>query len=292
LRQSNTIFLGMLLNNEVLNAFRVSGKPKNFGGRVRDPGLNEAFRSAGGITELARRLGISQPSVSNWIRVPAERVIAVEAATGIARDKLRPDLYGDSREISSEIDEIDAARASEYALIAATLAKAPSTDFLKRIGDLRADPSPLGLLHAELADAASKTSAEHVEREFFDLFIGLGRGELLPYGSYYLTGFLHERPLARLRGDLTELGIERAKSVHEPEDHVSILFELMAGLASGRLPAPEGTDRKIFERHIKPWAGRFFYDLENAKSAKFYRRVGTLGRVFTEIEAEAFSLAA
>jgi len=135
-------------------------------------------------------------------------------------------------------------------------------------------------------------AVENIEREFFDLFIGLGRGELLPYGSFYLTGFLHERPLARLRGDLAALGIERAKNIYEPEDHISILFEVMAGLSSGRLPAPAGTDRKIFERHIKPWAARFFLDLENAKGAKFYRRVGTLGRVFVEIEAEAFALAA
>ena len=259
---------------------------------MRDPGLSEAFRSAGGVTELARRLGISQPSVSNWVRVPAERVIAVETATGVSRGKLRPDLYGDSQENSAEVNEIDAARAREYALIAATLARTPSADLLKRIGDLRADPSPLGLLHAELAEAASKTTVENVEREFFDLFIGLGRGELLPYGSYYLTGFLHERPLARLRGDLAALGIERAKNIYEPEDHISILLEVMAGLSSGRLPAPAGTDRKIFERHIKPWAARFFFDLENAKGAKFYRRVGTLGRVFMEIEAEAFALAA
>ena len=88
------------------------------------------------------------------------------------------------------------------------------------------------------------------------------------------------------------VGIERAKNIYEPEDHISILFEVMAGLSGGRLPAPAGTDRKIFERHIKPWAARFFLDLENAKGAKFYRRVGTLGRVFMEIEAEAFALAA
>ncbi len=135
-------------------------------------------------------------------------------------------------------------------------------------------------------------TAENVEREYFDLFIGLGRGELLPYGSYYLTGFLHERPLARLREDLIAFGIERAKGIFEPEDHISILCEVMAGLTNGTLPAPEGTDRKLFDRHLKPWAARFFFDLENAKTAKFYRRVGTLGRVFMEIEAEALALAA
>ena len=99
------------------------------------------------------------------------------------------------------------------------------------LSELRGDASPLGLAHAALAEAASATQVEHVEREFFDLFIGLGRGELLPYGSYYLTGFLHERPLARLRDDLVALGIERTEGQVEPEDHAAILCEIMAGLA-------------------------------------------------------------
>ncbi len=100
---------------------------------MRDPGLTEAFRSAGGVSELARRLGISQPSVSNWIRVPAERVIAVEAATGVSRNKLRPDLYDESRGPSAPADEIEMARAQEYSLLATLLARTPSADFLKRL---------------------------------------------------------------------------------------------------------------------------------------------------------------
>jgi TorA maturation chaperone TorD len=135
-------------------------------------------------------------------------------------------------------------------------------------------------------------SVETIEREYFDLFIGLGRGELLPYGSFYLTGFLHERPLARLRDDLTMLGIERAEGQVEPEDHAAILCEIMAGLASGRLSAPSGSDEQIFEKHIAPWMGRFFTDLERAEAANFYRHVGALGRVFLDIEMEAFALPA
>ena len=63
---------------------------------MRDPGLQEAIRAAGGVSELARRLGISQPSVSNWDRVPADRVASVEAATGVTRAMLRPDLFDDT----------------------------------------------------------------------------------------------------------------------------------------------------------------------------------------------------
>lgn len=256
---------------------------------MREPGLSEAIRAAGGVGELARRVGISQPSVSNWTRVPAERVVAVEVVTGIDRAVLRPDLYS-GQEMADDIDEVDAARAQEYALIAALLTRAPDAQLLSSLSELRADPTPLGLAHAALAQAAGDTSAERVEREYFDLFIGLGRGELLPYASYYLTGFLHDRPLARLREDLVRIGVARAEAVVEPEDHAGILCEIMAGLASRRLPAPLASDRVIFEKHMAPWIGRFFADLERAEAAKFYRAVGTLGRVFMDIEAEAFDL--
>jgi TorA maturation chaperone TorD len=255
---------------------------------MRDSGLDEAIRAAGGVSELARRIGISQPSVSNWSKVPADRVIAVEAATGIARADLRPDLFGGST--SGDVDEVDSARAQEYALISALLARAPDASLLARLAELRGDVSPLGVAHSALAEAASRTDAERVEREYFALFIGLGRGELMPYGSYYLTGFLHERPLARLREDLSKLRIVRTEGNPEPEDHAAILCEIMAGLAGGRFPVAAGADRQLFEAHMAPWIGRFFSDLERADSADFYRHVGTLGRVFVNIEMEAFAL--
>lgn len=253
---------------------------------MRDPGLDRAIAAAGGVGALARKIGIAQPSVSNWSRVPAERVLSVEAVTGVSRVELRPDLFGER----PALDEVDAARAREYALLATLLARAPGQVLLDRIADLRADPSTLGLAHAALAEAARQTTAERVEREYFELFIGLGRGELLPYGSYYLAGFLHERPLARLREGLAQLGIERAVGQAEPEDHAAILCEIMAGLASGKFPAPEGAARTLFEEHLAPWMERFFSDLEQAEAADFYRRVGTLGRVFMTIERQAFAL--
>jgi TorA maturation chaperone TorD len=254
---------------------------------MRDPGLSEAIRAAGGVSELARQIGISQPSVSNWIRVPAERVVSVETATGVDRAVLRPDLY-DAK--AGDIDDVDVARAGEYALLATLLARAPDAAFLSKLAALRSDASPLGLAHAALAEAAERTTAEKVEREYFNLFIGLGRGELMPYGSYYLTGFLLERPLARLREDLARIGIARAEGIAEPEDHAGILCEIMSGLVSRRLPAPPDSDRLIFEKHMAPWIGRLFSDLESAAAADFYRRLGTLGRVFIEIETEAFDM--
>ncbi|MGO9786346.1 MAG: molecular chaperone, partial [Stellaceae bacterium] len=177
-----------------------------------------------------------------------------------------------------------------YALLASLLRRAPNAALLKRIAKLRGDATPLGLAHADLAQAADAADPEKVGREFFDLFIGIGRGELLPYGSYYLTGFLNERPLARLREDLAGLGIERAERQYEPEDHAAILCEIMAGLAGGEFPAPAEAQRQIFDKHLAPWIGRFFADLAAANAADFYRRVGTLGRLFIEIETEAFAL--
>ena len=257
---------------------------------MTDRGLQEAIRAAGGVTELARRIGISQPSVSNWTRVPAERVLTVEALTGVARAILRPDLYQDGNK-PSDIDDVDLARAQEYALLAALLARAPDAAFLARLATLRGDPTPLGVAHVGLGEAAGKADAAKVEREFFNLFIGIGRGELMPYGSYYIAGFLHERPLARLREDLARFGIERVEQQYESEDHAAILCEIMSGIAGGQFPAPAGADRELFEKHLAPWLGRFFADLERADSAAFYRSVGTLGRAFMEIESEAFALA-
>jgi TorA maturation chaperone TorD len=257
---------------------------------VRDPGLDEAIVAAGGVTELARRIGIAQPSVSNWDRIPADRVVAVETATGVPRVRLRPDLYEDGG-TAREVDEIDAERARHYALFAALLSRAPSKALLAKLSQLRGDASPFGVAIAALGEAAANADIAAVEREYFDLFVGLGRGELLPYASYYLTGFLNERPLARLREDLEQLGIERADGNREPEDHAATLCEVMAGLAGGRFAAAPGAERELFTRHIAPWMGRMFADMERAEAALLYRHVGAIGRLFLEIEAEAFTLA-
>ncbi len=252
-------------------------------------GLEAAILAAGGITELARRIGISQPSVSNWSQVPLGRVLSVEAATGVPRAILRPDLY---REPLGQCDEVEAARAQEYALLAVLLARAPDEVLLERIAGLHGDTTPLGMAHAALAQAAGEAGADRIEREFFGLFIGVGRGELLPYGSYYLTGFLNERPLARLRADLRALGIERVEEQHEPEDHAAILCEIMAGLIGGEFSATAEQQQHVFEKHLAPWIGRFFADLGAAKGADFYRHVGSVGHHFIGIEMEAFALAA
>jgi TorA maturation chaperone TorD len=191
---------------------------------------------------------------------------------------------------TDEVHEMDHARAAEYALLAALLSHSPDADMIAQLALLGGDATRLGAAHAALGSAAANSDPERIEREYFDLFVGLGRGELFPYASYYLTGYLHGRPLARIREALKQIGIESNERQSEPEDHIAALFEVMSGLAVGRIVAPDGTDRTIFENHLKPWAGRFFSDLEHAESATFYKSVGSLGRIFMEIETEAFSL--
>ena len=181
-------------------------------------------------------------------------------------------------------------RGAEYGLLAVLLGAAPTADLLTQVSGLKGDASALGLAHIELADAAQAADETAAGREFFNLFIGVGRGELLPYASYYLTGFLHERPLARVREDLALMGVERAGNMREPEDHIAILCEVMAGFARGEFAADVAAQARFFERHLAPWAARFFADLETTQSAQFYKSVGRLGRTFMELESEAFTL--
>jgi TorA maturation chaperone TorD len=188
-----------------------------------------------------------------------------------------------------QLDAVDAERARLFALLGRLLGAAPDAALLARLRLLRGDASELGAAYAALSEAAQVTP-EAAEREFFDLFIGVGRGELLPYASYYLTGFLHERPLADLRGDLARLGVERAPGIPEPEDHIAFVCETYAGLIAGAFAAPPAEAAPFFARHILPWAARMFADLERAQAAGFYRAVGRLGRVAVEIETAASEL--
>jgi TorA maturation chaperone TorD len=183
-------------------------------------------------------------------------------------------------------------RARIYGLLARLLAAPPDSPLLASLAGLTPDNSELGHAFAGLAEAAGTATPARTAEEYHDLFIGLTRGELLPYGSFYLTGFLNEKPLAELRETLRRLGVARATDVKEPEDHVAALCEVMAGLIDGAYGAPQPltVQRGFFETHMKPWVGRFFADLEGAQAAVFYAAVGMLGRRFVEIESAAFAM--
>ena len=192
----------------------------------------------------------------------------------------------------ARIAEEDRLRADMYDFLGALLAGPPDAALLGKSAALSGDDSEVGRAIRTLARIAGATTPEAVEDEFNTLFIGLGRGELLPYGSYYLTGFLNEKPLAALREDMKTLAIVRAEDVFEPEDHIASLFEMMAGMILGRFAEPVSLDRsrRFFDRHIGPWASHFFSDLESARNSVFYAPVGSAGRAFMEIEKEAFRL--
>ena len=183
-------------------------------------------------------------------------------------------------------------RAHQYQLLARFLAAPAEAELLRLATGLAGDGTEFGRALAELADRAGRVTPEAVSREYHDLFIGIGRGELLPYASYYLTGFLNDIPLAKLRTDMARLGIARAETVKEPEDHIAALCEMMAGLITGAFGAPLElfAQRAFFERHLARWAPLFFEDLEKARSAWLYVPVGTLGRVLMGIEKTAFTM--
>lgn len=194
--------------------------------------------------------------------------------------------------MAHEISDEDCLRADLYDFLGALLARPPSQDLLARTAALQGDTSPLGKAINELARVAKVRTAKAAEAEFNTLFIGLGRGELLPYASYYMTGFLNERPLALLRNDMLPLRITRSQSVFEPEDNIAALMEMMAGLITGRFSAPATlqAQKTFWNKHIGPWARHFYSDLESAKNSVLYASVGTVGRLFLEIEREAFQM--
>ena len=189
-------------------------------------------------------------------------------------------------------DEDQRYRAGAYQLLGALLRAAPGQTLLEHCAALdsgNADAeSPVSASLAQLARAARNAEPTSVRDEYQALFIGLGRGELAPYGSWYQTGFLMERPLSELRDDLAALGYERQAAAHEPEDHVAALCEVMGLMILDMHPT--AAQQAFFERHLQPWLGRFMADLRGAKNAVFYRATAGFGGAFFEMERRYFSL--
>ena len=191
-----------------------------------------------------------------------------------------------------QIADMDRARADLYNFLGALLAGPPDDMLLAQTAGLTGDETELGQAIGTLARLARVTKPKAAESEFNKLFIGLGRGELLPFASYYLTGFLNEKPLATLRQDMAAYGMVRSETVFEPEDSMASLMEMMGAMIVGRFGSPADLDRQktFFNRHISPWAGHFFTDLEEAKNSVFYAPLGTVGRIFVDVEVEAFRM--
>ncbi|MFY1710059.1 TorD/DmsD family molecular chaperone [Tritonibacter mobilis] len=198
----------------------------------------------------------------------------------------------DAAVTTERVSEEDRLRADLYNYLGLMLAAPPSEMLLEQTAALSGDETPLGQAITQLARVAKRTKPAGAEREFNALFIGLGRGELLPYASYYLTGFLNEKPLAALRNDMSARGLSRAPNVFEPEDNIASLMEMMGAMIVGRFGAATSIaeQKTFFNKHIGPWAAHFFADLEGAKNSVLYASVAAVGRAFMEIETEGFRM--
>jgi len=195
-------------------------------------------------------------------------------------------------QMTIKIDEEDRLRADLYNYLGVMLAGPPDELLLAQTAGLSGDDTPLGQAIGGLARVAKVSKPKPVQTEYNALFIGLGRGELLPYASYYMTGFLNEKPLANLRADMAALRITRSETVFEPEDNIASLMEMMGGMIVGRFggAAPLERQKEFFNKHIAPWATHFFTDLQGAKASVLYASLGAVGAEFLNIEQEAFRM--
>ena len=190
------------------------------------------------------------------------------------------------------IDEEDQLRADMYSFLASLLRSEPSADLVKQLTLLKSDNTPIGNAIKILAKLASSLDLHEIRDEYVKIFIGVGRGEILPFASYYLTGFLKDKPLAKLRNDMKEIGIEMSADVKEPEDHIASLFDIMSGIILGKFDRKFSIteQRDFFNKHLAPWVELLMRDIEASKIAVFYAPVGTLGREFIEIERSSFKM--
>ena len=194
----------------------------------------------------------------------------------------------------ADVPEEDRLRADLYNYLGLMLAGPPDQLLLDQSAGLSGDETDLGQAINGLARVAKISKPKAVRTEYNALFIGLGRGELLPFASYYLTGFLNEKPLANLRATMADFGMTRANDVCEPEDNIASLMEMMAGMIVGRFGrvASVAEQQAFFNAHISTWATHYFNDLQGAKSSILYASVGAVGLAFMEIEKEAFRMSA
>jgi len=180
-------------------------------------------------------------------------------------------------------------RAQTYALLASLLSQAPNQTLLGHIVNVEVtEPeSPMGQEWARLIDVAKKVNIAELEEEYQTLFIGVTHGELIPYGSYYQTGFLMEEPLAELRTDLAKLGLARQEDTAEPEDHIAAQCDVMRLILMAE-GTPIVTDKEFFIHHLQPWVVNFFTDLQACESSEFYQQVAQFGNAFIKMELSEY----
>lgn len=192
--------------------------------------------------------------------------------------------------ITPEFDP-DTLRINTYSLLAGLLRRPPDQALLNTMSAYACPEQPqdaLGQCWLQLRNSAREANPSQLDDEYHDLFVGIGHGEVIPYGSWYQTGYLMDKPLARLRQDLASLGITRQQNIYEPEDHIAAVFESMAILIDSA--ANLSTQQNFFHEHLQCWVARCFRDIEQAPSAHFYQSVAILGRHFFDLEVRYLDL--
>lgn len=180
-------------------------------------------------------------------------------------------------------------RTDAYVLLATLLNVAPTEELLDIVRDLRWNddlPETMQEALAGMNKASNTCPQESIADEFQRLFVGLGSGEIIPYGSWYREKMIQSAPLAAIRADLIRLGIVRKSDTFESEDHAGALCEIMALLSNPENEIPENEQAAFFENHITSWMPEFFNDLQAVKNTEFYRTVGRFGHCFLEGENE------
>ena len=201
--------------------------------------------------------------------------------------------FDSPRSISAE----DQVRADFYALLASLFYRAPDDRLLQAIviaNEPSAEASDdLLKTWRALAQASAVVSHEALSDEYEAVFVGVGRAPVLLYGSWYIAGFMMEKPLAALRDDLAALGFARHADTREPEDHLAALCDVMRALILGDLadaPSDIAVQKQFFAKHIQPWAGKCCDAIQAFDKSNYYRRVAAFAHVFFEIEADAFEI--
>ena len=231
--------------------------------------------------EMASKDVSKSPQTGTTANTTANNGASNRAGSAIIKVSTESEVASREAEIAAALD-----RSNLYTSLGALLA-APATEehcaLLRELPEIEQPQSSMEMAWALLRKSAFDYTQDQINDEYHQLFIGLGRGVVVPYGSWHLTGFLMEKPLAQLRSDLRALGFERSEGVSETEDHIASLCQAMSAI----IMADEidfDTERSFFNEHIASWSEDFFKQVEDASCAGFYRAVANLGKSFIEVE--------
>lgn len=198
---------------------------------------------------------------------------------------------------SSALDE-ETARAEIYGLLSALFYQPPEPNLLAQLRVAVTEaPAPGAYLEAswrEVVARAREMSDQAISDEFNTLFGGVGKPEIYLFGSHYLSGFLNEKPLIRLRDDLAALGLGRDEAMRETEDHIAYVCEVMRYLIAGDDVAVANLTQQgaFFAAHFQPWAPALCEAVMAHPRAVFYRSLAEFMAAFVSVEAQGFDLLA